>query len=189
MMVSLQTIALIFTILSVYLSAKRNIATWSVGIIGITAFFLLFLTEKLYFQAGLQTIFLLQSLYGWYLWNKNTKIDDFGVQKLQNTTLIVNIMVVLIITLPIGYFMGIKTDDPLPYLDALSTGMAILATYYLGKSYIQAWLIWMIVNILIFMISLKQGMYIISYLELMLFMLSIYGYINWSIINKDGKNV
>lgn len=188
-MLPLQTIALIFTIASVYLSAKRNISTWSVGIIGITAFFLLFLTEKLYFQAGLQVIFFLQSLYGWYLWNKNKKTNEFVVKKVENGRLIFNMLVVLLITLPIGYYMGLQSNNPQPYLDAVSTGMALLATYYLSKSYIQAWLIWMIVNMLIFVIALKQGMYIISYLELILFILSIYGYINWTINSKDGKSV
>lgn len=185
----LQVIALLFTLISVYLSAKRHISTWSVGIIGIISFFLLFLDEKLYFQASLQVVFLLQSLYGWYLWSKSNTNHDFNVKIIEKSRLYTHFFTILVVGLVVGYFMSVKTDDPLPYLDAISTAMAILATYYLGKTYIQVWFVWMIVNILIFIISLKQGMYMISYLELILFMLSWYGYINWSILLKDGKDI
>jgi nicotinamide mononucleotide transporter len=87
--------------------------------------------------------------------------------------------------IPLGYLMDITTNDPQPYLDSLTTGLAILATYYLGKSYLQTWLVWMMVNIGIYAIALTQNMFIIMYLELILLIISIYGIINWSIILKN----
>ena len=67
-MSTLEIIAVLFTLGCVALTARQNIWCWPVGIVGVIAFFLVFLEQKLYAETTLQVIFLLQSLYGWYNW-------------------------------------------------------------------------------------------------------------------------
>jgi nicotinamide mononucleotide transporter len=175
----LEIIALISTLICVWLTAKQNILCWPVGIVGVIAFFVLFFTEKLYFQAILQVIFLFQSIYGWFLWEKSLSEGKFEVKTLQINTIIRHITLILVISAPLGYFMGVYTSSTLPLLDGITTGMALLATYYLSKQYVEGWLVWMGVNILLGGMMLYQGLYIIAILEVILLIISLIAYKSW----------
>lgn len=182
----LEIIAMTFTLICVYLTAKQNIWCWVTGIVGVIAFFILFLTEKFYFQASLQVIFFFQSIYGWILWKKTLGEGDFVVKKLQNVKFATQYGLIILFGILGGHFMGIYTTSTLPLLDGISTGMALLGTYYLAKQYIEAWIVWMGVNILLGGMMLYQGLYIVTLMECILFIISLNAYKQWK---KDLRTV
>lgn len=178
----LELIAMTFTLICVYLTSKQNILCWGAGIIGVIAFFLIYLDEKLYFQTALQVIFFIQSIYGWLLWRKNSK--DFDVKVITNIKLFKHLLIIILISLLVGFIMNHLNYGTLPYLDTLASGLALLGTYYLAKKYLQSWIIWMIVNIMLLSILTYQELYIIAILEVILFIISLNAYITWK---KDLK--
>jgi nicotinamide mononucleotide transporter len=182
----LEIIAFTFTLICVYLTSKQNIWCWATGIVGVIAFFILFLGEKLYFQTILQVIFFFQSVYGWYKWKKGTSGNELPVKKVRYSKLFEHLVGVVMLSVPIWGFLHIFTDTPEPYLDSLTSLMAILATYYLINKYIEAWLVWMGFNILLCTLLLHQELYIVATLEGVLFFISLNGYIQW---RKDIKTV
>lgn len=176
-MSALEVVAIIFTLTCVYLTSKQNILCWPFGIVGVIAFFLIFLSEELYFQTGLQVVFLTQSAYGWYMWNKGKGGDNLPVTSLEwkvvkDTSNVIAISLALVIFL-------IKNPSNLDFVDAVSSGLSILATWYLVHKKIEAWIVWMIVNILLFGVMLYQGIYLIAGLEVVLFIISLKAFISW----------
>lgn len=175
-----------FTLICVYLTSKQNIWCWATGIVGVIAFFLLFLGEKLYFQTILQVIFFFQSIYGWYKWKKGVDGHELPIKKRNKWRFLNDLALVVLISHLFGYYLAENTDGVLPYLDTLTSGMALLATYYPINKYIEAWLVWMGFNIVLCTLLLYQGLYIVATLEGVLFFISLNAYIQW---RKDLKTV
>jgi len=182
----LEIIAFTFTLICVYLSSKQNIWCWATGIVGVIAFFILFLGEKLYFQTILQVIFFFQSIYGWYKWKKGTDGHELPIKSIGYGKLYIHLGFVTLIMVPLGWVLAENTEGVLPYLDTLTTGMALLATYYLINKYIEAWLVWMGFNIVLCTLLTYQGLYIVATLEGVLFFISLNAYIQW---RKNLKTV
>lgn len=180
----LEISAMIFTLICVYLTAKQNIWCWFFGIVAIILFFIIYFNEKIYLQAILQIIFFIANIFGWYKWGKGLHDEYLGLKITQNVNFLTHIIIFTIISIPMGRIMNVYTDSPSPYIDAISSSIAILATHYMGNKYLEGWILWMVVNTLVCGMMLYQGLYIIAILEVVLFLMSIKAYFLWK---KDLK--
>jgi nicotinamide mononucleotide transporter len=179
----IEIVAVLFTFVSVYLSTKQNVLAWPVGIIGIIGFFIIFLEQKLYTETIIQIIFFIQSIVGWYNWK--TK-DELKVNIKPMNLFIQDIIIVLLLAFGLGYFLDHNTDTKQPYLDAITGCISLLTNWYLVKKHLQAWILWVVVDILIVIMLFNQGLLLSSILYVFLLVFSINGFILWK---KDLKQV
>jgi nicotinamide mononucleotide transporter len=174
----IEIIAITFTLACVYLTSKQSIWCWPTAIVSVIAFFLIYIQEELYVNSGLQIVFLVQSIYGWYVWHRGkddhtlpvTLLGLVKVAPLTRGAILIPLLLVLI-------FVDVPT---LPdYLDAVSTGLALLATWFLIHKKLEAWIIWMVVNCMLFTLMMIQGVYVIAGLEVVLFIISLNAFKSW----------
>src|SRR5262245_65508165 len=64
----LEAVAVLFGIVSVFLSVRENIGSWPTALVNVSLYFALFLESGLYSDMGLQVVYFTLSLYGWYEW-------------------------------------------------------------------------------------------------------------------------
>ncbi len=64
----LEWIAAIAGAISVYLSARENIWSWPTAIVNVGLYIIVFRRTGLYSDMGLQVVYLVLSIYGWYEW-------------------------------------------------------------------------------------------------------------------------
>jgi len=65
---TLELIAAIVGAISVWLSVRQNIWSWPTAIVNVVLYALVFYEAKLYADMGLQVIYAVLSVYGWYEW-------------------------------------------------------------------------------------------------------------------------
>src|SRR5215510_11892228 len=65
---SIEWIAATAGAVSVYLSARENIWTWPTAILNVALYLFIFYESGLYSDMGLQVVYLVLSIYGWYSW-------------------------------------------------------------------------------------------------------------------------
>lgn len=65
-----ELVATTTSIICVWLTIRRHIFSWIIGIVGIIAFIYVFYEVKLYGDMFLQFVYLAQSVYGWWYWQK-----------------------------------------------------------------------------------------------------------------------
>ena len=63
-----ELIGVVLGIVTVYLSAKENIWSWPTALVNAAMFVIVFFRTGLYSDFGLQIIYFVLSLYGWYEW-------------------------------------------------------------------------------------------------------------------------
>ena len=173
----MEILAVILTLLCVTLTVRSNIWCWPCSTLASITYMYVFYKQHIYFQVGLQVIFILQSIYGWIYWgeNKETKISNTSWSRLiQHLTIILFVTVVLSVSL-----QG-KTDNPQLTLDILTTLLSLLGTWYLAVRNIFGWLIWVITDVFFVLMFMNQQMYWSTGLYLILLALAIKGLTTWT---------
>ena len=64
----LEIAAVLFTLANVWLAVKENMWTWPTGIVSVILYAVVFYQSRLYANAGLQLVFFILSIQGWYEW-------------------------------------------------------------------------------------------------------------------------
>ena len=82
-------------------------------------------------------------------------------------------------TLLIGYLMNRFTDASLPWLDAGTTSVSLVAQYWLNKKYLENWILWIFVDfVYLYQYGVKE-LYITMALYAVFLLLAVSGYLNW----------
>src|SRR4051812_4581734 len=139
----LELFGVVLGIITVYLSTIENIWSWPTALLNAGAFALVFARSGLYSDAGLQVIYFILSLYGWYEWLYGGK----GHTELRVTRTPMRQWPILTAIGVAGWFVlaTIASRIPgsaLPYADAALTAGSLVAQYMLTRKYIENWLLW-----------------------------------------------
>jgi nicotinamide mononucleotide transporter len=171
-------VAVIFSLISVLLTIRKNIWCWPVGMIGIGGYFVLMLTNKLYADMTLQVIFFVQSIIGWYYWNK---VTDQKIHITHMTQYDWRISIIILIggSISIGYLLHTHTDGTSPYVDATASVGSIIATWLLSKKRLENWWFWLFVDFIYIWLFLYKSLYASSILYAMFFGFAYWGYRSW----------
>ena len=76
--------------------------------------------------------------------------------------------------------------DGVSELDATATALSVIATWWLTRSYIQQWMLWVVANTLTTALCIVNGQYWMAVLYLAYIASAVYGYFHWK---KKGVEV
>jgi nicotinamide mononucleotide transporter len=175
----IEIIAVVFSLLCVFLAIKKNVFNWPIGIIAVTAYFILFYKVKLYADMTLQLIFLIQGFYGWYNWKRKSSESQLEIRKLTQKQIITYACSICTLTILWAYILKRYTDASLPFIDAFVTVISLTANWLLVKKYIENWLFWILANSIYIFLFLYKDLYLSSGIYLVFLVLAIKGYIDW----------
>jgi nicotinamide mononucleotide transporter len=180
-MTPLEIFATIFTLICVWLTVKRNIWCWPMGIIGVSAYFFVFFENQLYADAGLQIIFLIQSIYGWYFWvyGKNEDIENVPIRRLKLTEQILTLSFCVILIFTIGWLSATFTDTDVAYLDAMVASISLIANLLLARKIIDNWPLWIFVDVVYVGLFIYKELYLTAGLYVVFFFMATTGLIQW----------
>ncbi|MBN2521247.1 MAG: nicotinamide mononucleotide transporter [Bacteroidales bacterium] len=169
-----------------YFEIKQKILLWPLGIITSVFYIVIFYTSKFYADMSLQFYYVFISIYGWYNWikgaeNKNSSLPVINLSKKLGVILF---FIHLVILFFIYYILKHYTDSPVPFWDALTTSLSVMATWMLSKKIIELWFIWIFVNFVSMILYIYKGLYPTTILFLFYGLLSYKGYFEWK---KDIK--
>lgn len=180
-MTPLEIFATIFTLLCVWFTVKRNILCWPFGIIGVSAYFFVFYQSKLYADAGLQVIFLIQSIYGWYFWayGKTEDIEHVPIRRLTLKEQMITLLLTAALIFLIGWLSATFTDTDVAYLDAMVASISLIANLLLARKIIDNWPLWMFVDVVYVGLFIYKELYLTAGLYVVFFFMATTGLIQW----------
>ncbi len=146
-------------------------------------FFLIFsFTNKLYGDVLGNSIYLLLGISGWIFWKDENK---FRISICSSKERLVYISVIVAGSVILFLLLN-RTQDPLPFIDSVTTASSFVATYYMVKKKLDTWIIWFVNDICyIAQYSLleNQAYYLIGLNSIWTFM-AIASFFNWLKIMK-----
>jgi len=182
--------AVVFSLLSVILTIKNNIWCWPVGIIGIIFYMILFYQHNIFgththtqhthththtHNMLLQTLFIVQSIFGWYNWNKPSKypIKWLSGGSKESVLGITGLLIVL-------FSIIIKNKGGhSPYLDGTTTALSVVAMLLMAYRKIESWILWIIADIIFIIFFYINELYLSSGIYSVFLILAILGLFEW----------
>lgn len=169
-----------------FFEIKHSRMMWFLGVFMAGAYIYLFAVEGLYASMSYQIYYMAVSIYGIVKWGRDSRKivnkDDekkIVVNHLSGKEALASIGVTIVVFIIIYFVLGLFIGDSQRFLDATVTVLSLLATYWLSRSFIQQWIVWIIVNVLSMVLYFKQGLYPTLFLYSLYTIFAFYGYYYW----------
>jgi nicotinamide mononucleotide transporter len=173
--------AVVAGIACVALTVREHIVSWPVGIVSSALFLVLFLGAGLYADSTLQVVYVVLGFYGWWHWlNGGPRRNDLAVS-FASWRLRVGLAAGAVAgTLGFGAFLDRATDSTVPYPDAATTVLSLVAQVLLTRKHIESWPVWIFgVNVPYIALYLYKGLAMTAALQLVFIALSAAGWVAW----------
>ena len=176
----LELVAVAFGIVSVYLSTRESIWSWPTALINVSFFFVLFMVSGLYSDTGLQVVYFALSVYGWYEWlHGGAGGTSLSVSRTSRRTWLVLGAIAVVGWAILGAVTSRIPGTALPYVDAATTTVSLLAQWMMTRKLIENWLIWIAVDVVYVGMFVFKGLYLTAFNYAVYLLLAILGYIAW----------
>jgi nicotinamide mononucleotide transporter len=194
-----QTILEIFTLITgviyVILEIRQKNAMWVLGIITSLASMLVFFRQGLYASFGLNAYYLITAFIGLWQWRRDKGgIEDTSKIHLNRLSWkVITVSAIIFVAGTVGLAAGMEhmsqlgfKENPMSLLDASVAVLSAVATWWLVKSYLQQWWLWIAANTLSLILCAVQGMWWMAVLYILYVLAAVIGLRHWK---KHGITV
>ncbi len=178
----IELIAVILALLYVILAAQGNSWCWPAAFISTAIYTVIFYDVALLMDSVLNVYYMFMALYGWYCWQKKTKISTTISLEVCSWSWLVHSKIIALLTLisiVVGYFMATHTHAAFPYLDSATTVFAIFATYLVTKKVLENWLYWLAIDFVSIYLYVEKALQPTAVLFAIYIVIALYGYFQW----------
>ena len=173
-------------LLYLWLEYRANIWLWVVGAVMPIVHSVLYFQQGLYADFSMQLYYVLAAIYGLIVWayydKRKTESKQSRSLPIAHTPLshIVPLVVVYaLLHLGIYFVLITYTDSTVPFWDAMTTALSIVATWMLARKYVEQWLVWLVVDMITVGLYIYKGIPITASLYLLYCTLAVVGYRRW----------
>ena len=189
-MSSLEIIAALFGVVSVFLSVRQNIWSWPTAIVNVGLYIFVFYETRLYADTGLQVVYVVLNAYGWYHWLYGGK--NRTELPVTRTGLRLGLFLATLVaagTILIGTLLARNTDAALPYIDALTTSTSLVAQWMMTRKLLENWPVWVAVDVVYIGMYINKSLRVTAVLYFIFLILSVVGYFQWRRSLASGEPV
>ena len=144
-------------------------------------FLVAYANARIYGAAGLQAVYVVVSIYGWYEWLHGGA--DHGRLAVSRTPpgWVAGLGVAgVLASVALGLVLRHQTNDALPFADAAVTAWSLVAQWMATRKWLENWLLWIVLNVSNVAICLSQRLYPMSALYAVFLVLAVLGFREWS---------
>jgi nicotinamide mononucleotide transporter len=171
---------------SVYLSVRQNIWSWPTAIVNVLLYTLVFFQAKLYADMGLQVVYAVLSLYGWYEWLYGGEgRTELRVTRTGRRLGALLVAISLVGAGALGLVLRGATDAALPFMDSFLSSTSLVAQWMMTKKKLENWLVWIFVDVLYVGMFVFKGLYLTAGLYAVFLGLAVKGFVDWRRTMRD----
>jgi nicotinamide mononucleotide transporter len=177
---TLEWIAAIAGAISVYLSARENIWSWPTAIVNVGLYILVFRRSGLYSDMGLQVVYLVLSIYGWYEWlygGKNR--SELRVSRATAREWTIAVPIALVFWLALARYTSTISGVALPYLDSGLTTISLVAQWMMTRKILENWVLWIVADIAYVPMYIYKQLPVTGALYALFLVLAVIGLRSW----------
>lgn len=178
----LELTAILFGLLSVWMSKKNNILVFPTGLINTSIYVFLLWKWSLLGDMMINAYYVVMSIYGWYIWSrkKENQVEyPIATITFEEKKRAILLFVATLIFVVLVYLFFNKFTNWMSYLDTFITGIFFVGMWLMAKRKIENWIFWIIGNIISIPLYFAKG-YTFTSLQYLLFtIIAYYGYLEW----------
>ena len=189
--ISLEFVASISGILSVYFSKKENIWVYPTGLISTVITVYLLYQAKYFGDMTMNFYYSIMSVYGWYKWSTKSTEPDLLISRTSTKEKIIGFGL-FILTMIITYFVYVFFDYKLEipnYIDIFTSGIFFTAMWYMALKKLESWTLWIIGDCIAVPLFAHRGLGMLSLQYLIFTILAVMAYLQWKKILNSYQQV
>lgn len=179
--ISLEILAVIFGVASVWFAKKESIWVYPTGIISTAIYVYICYHYTLYGDLIINIYYTLMSIYGWYMWTKLIQGEHIEITRSSKKDILkaVGIFISTAVFVICVYLYFNRFDRITDYFDTFTTGIFFAAMWMMANKKIEHWLLWIGGNIISIPLYFIKGLGFSGIQFTIFLVLAILGYIEW----------
>lgn len=166
--------------ISTWLYARISIFAWPIGLVAMIIDTGLYFKKGIYGDVFLQLIYIITTFYGWWQWlyggEKRTKLPITSVTPKAAMTLTgISLIGVAILVFCLKNY----TNSQIPYWDAATTTICLIAQWMMCRKIIQCWVLWFITDASYAILYFYKHIPYHAGLQIIYLVMAVVGYLNW----------
>ena len=190
----IELIAMVLSLLYLYLEVKEKSLLWFVGIISSGLYAYVYFKTNFYADFGLMVYFVAISIYGWINWSKggiDNKGKELPIKRISANEILLSVVfgaaiygLLLLVLLYLPGYIGLSSSS-FPYVDSFTVAANIVGTWLLTRKVLEQWYIWIVVNFVCIIMYWLKGLNFTTFLFVVYTIGSVIGYFNWLRLYKQ----
>ena len=190
----LECLATLTGLVAVILSVRENVWSWVLGLANVVLAFMLFYQIQLYPDMFLQIFFFVTNIIGFWQWKfpnsqEANLRNELKISQLPFKQLGVYSLIGLGCTFLLGTFAKNLSElipqlfskpSAFPYMDSFTTVMSIFATFLLIRKKVEAWWMWLAIDIISTYMYFVKDVKLYSLLYAVFCVIAFFGAVNWT---------
>lgn len=192
-----------------WLEYKASAWLWVASIVMPTIYLKVYYDAGLYADFGISVYYIVASLYGLICWVRQRKVsaggdflrkspngqsdrieatdvsdDSPGIRHTPRRLWIYIAVVFVLLWVAMGFLLVRLTDSVVPWADAFTTALSIVALWMLAKKYIEQWLVWIAADAACAILYAYKDLWMKGALYLAYAIVAVFGYVKWKKMMK-----
>ncbi|GAB1641305.1 nicotinamide riboside transporter PnuC [Krasilnikovia sp. MM14-A1259] len=167
-------------LLTVWLLVRQHILNWPIGILNVVLLMVVFWSAGLYADAGLQVVYIILGLYGWWAWlyggDQHNPLTVRATTRGEWTALGLSGAA---LSAALWWFLGRFTGSTVPLADAVTTALSLLATYGQTRKLVENWWLWIAADLIYIPLYAYKGLWLTAILYVAFLTLCVLGLRAW----------
>ncbi len=163
----------------VWLTVKENVWNFPISLVNVAAFGIVFTRAQLYADAGLQAVYFVLTIIGWYLWLYGGEgRTELHIGRAPWRELAIVSVIGVLLTIALTVYLR-RVNDAMPFWDAFTTVVSLCAQWFLNRKYLENWHFWIFVDVIYIPMYAYKGLYLTSFLYLVFLVMATIGLVEW----------
>ncbi|MDE7471878.1 MAG: nicotinamide riboside transporter PnuC [Paramuribaculum sp.] len=179
-------------LLYLYWEYHANPRMWIAGLVMPFISMWVYFTKGLYADFAMNIYYLLMAVYGYVAWTFNfsrKQKESLPIRHINLRTLAGTAVAFCAVYTALAAWLILGTDSTVPYYDAFTTALSIVATWMLARKYIEQWIAWILVDSVCVWLYIYKGIYFYAALYLVYTVIAFFGYFKWKKLMIAGKKI
>ena len=170
---------------SVWLTVKLRISNWAWGIANDLLFLILFWAAGLYANAGLQVVYVILGGAGWWAWLPRRRAATVARDErtpVRSTTArewAALAAAGVAGTAGLTWLLAATSNSAVPFWDALTTVLSLLATYGQIRKLVESWWLWIAADVIYIPLYATQHLGLTALLYVGFLTMCVFGLRDW----------
>lgn len=179
-MTPIEVVAVVVTVAAVWLTARQVIWCWPLALLSVTLYAVVFFQAKLYADMGLQVVYFVLALYGWWAWIHGGEARGGLRVTIARWPLRIGLIVLGAASgLALGVALERFTDASLPFMDSTLSSFSIIGQWMQTRKILEAWLLWIAVDVFYVGMFIFKGLMLTAGLYAVFLWLATVGFLSW----------
>ena len=164
----------------VWLTVRENVWNFPISLANVSLFCVLFFQARLYADAGLQVVYFVLTLIGWYLWlHGGERRTALRVSRAASSEVLAVAATGAALTLVLWMTLR-HVGGSASFFDALTTSISLCAQWLLNRKKVESWYFWIAADLIYVPLYAWKELYLTAGLYAVFLVMAVMGLRHWT---------